>query len=82
MGVSWAQPGHFPRLAFIGADLHHLLPVVPDPIADEHGDRRTQCLAMSNAAEELRVVLFQLLALRPAVSELAAAKVAGDVFLR
>ena len=54
-------------------------PVLPVPVHDPHGQGRAQRLAEAHAAEDLAGVLLDLHAPAPAVAQLAAGQIAGDV---
>ncbi len=79
VGVAGAQTRDLLRVAVVRADLHHFLPVLPDAVGDEHGDRAAERAAVPDAAEDLRPVHLQLLAARAAVTALAPVHVGGDV---
>ena len=56
VGVAGTQARHLLRIAFVRADGHHFLPVLPDAVGDDHGDRAAERAAVADAADDLRAV--------------------------
>jgi len=81
VGVAGTQARNALRVALVGADLHDLLPVLPDAVGYNHRDGAAQRAAVADAADELGVVLLELLALRATVAALAPLHLDGDVLL-
>ena len=81
VGVAGAQACDALGVSLVRADLHDFAPVVPDAVGDNHRDGAAQRAAVADAADELGVVLLQLLALRAAVAALAPLHLDGDVLL-
>ncbi len=77
--VSRTETRYALGFAFVGLHLHHLAPVLPHAVLDEHGDRASQRLAVTDAPDDLGVILLDLLAPRATVSTLPATQVSSDV---
>ena len=80
IGVAGAWAGHTAaaQLARRPLGRHHLFPVGPVAIVDQHRDRRADCLASADAGDPLDAILLDLHAGAAAVALHAAAEVRVD----
>jgi hypothetical protein len=81
MSRAWARDRAAPLawIALAEPGVHDLLPVRPVPVANEHGDRRSERLTRADAGEQLDGIVLDLHAPAAAVPLLAAGQVRVDI---